>query len=92
MSHYPRRRITITGFVLLGLGLALLRLPLDQKSYARESAKMLRGVTMTEKSPPKGGMVRLSEVKAFPVNPDGNGAMKQVGWSRAMGQISPSLG
>ena len=83
MQHYPRRRITITAFVLLGLGFALLRLPLDQKSYASESAKYLRGDTDAEergnaKSPPKGGMVRLSEVKAVPVNHDGSGAMKQV--------------
>lgn len=82
MHHYPRRRITITAFVLLGLGFALLRLPLDQKSYASESANFLR-VDKVEhggnaKLPPKGGMVRLSEVKAVPVNHNGSEATKQV--------------
>lgn len=41
-SQYPRRRITITACVLLGLGFALLRLPLDQKAYAKESTDFLR--------------------------------------------------
>ena len=83
MQHYPRRRITITAFVLLGLGFALLRLPLYQKSYASQSANFLRRDKADEKRgnaklPPKGGMVRLSDVKAVHVNHDGSGATKQV--------------
>ena len=79
MSHYPRRRITITGCVLLVLGYALLRLPLDQKSYARESAKNFRGAMKAAKrKPPKGGMVRLKEITPVPVKEGSSGAMKQV--------------
>lgn len=66
----------------MGLGFALLRLPLDQKAYARELAKNLKGSKRGKGgkggSPQKGGMVRLSEVKSVPVNQDGSGAMKQV--------------
>ncbi|CAM9842137.1 unnamed protein product [Scytosiphon promiscuus] len=100
-SQYPRRRITLTACVLLCLGFALLRLPLDQKSYAKESAKFLRtesnggrnGKQMQQQQQqpqqqqqlqerpepsPKGGMVRLSELKPVPVNHDGSGATKQT--------------
>ncbi|CAM9131706.1 unnamed protein product [Ectocarpus sp. 12 AP-2014] len=77
-QHYPRRRITITGCVLVGLGLALLRLPLDQKSYAKESAKFLRKDPKGKRDTPRGGMVRLSELKSIPVNHDGSGATKQT--------------
>lgn len=85
MSGYPRRRITVTAFVLIGLGFALLRLPLDQKTYARESAKRLKGGKggkgaggSSKGANQKGGMVRLNELKSFPVNHDGSGAKKQV--------------
>lgn len=78
-SHYPRWRITATACVLLCLGYLLLRLPLDQKSYAKESSKFLRETgNKGEKPAPKGGMVRLNELKSVPVNHDGSGAMKQV--------------
>lgn len=77
-SQYPRWRITTTACVLLCLGYLLLRLPLDQKSYAKESSKFLRKDSKGEKPAPKGGMVRLNELKSIPVNHDGSGAMKQV--------------
>lgn len=78
-SHYPRWRITTTACVLLCLGYLLLRLPLDQKSYAKESSKFLRRDNKEREKPaPKGGMVRLTELKSVPVNHDGSGATKQV--------------
>lgn len=87
-SHYPRWRISITACVLLTLGYLLLRLPLDQKSYARESSKYLRKQEQQRRQEQqgkkkkaevqKGGMVRLSELKSVPVNHDGSGAKKQV--------------
>lgn len=77
-SQYPRWRITTTACVLLCLGYLLLRLPLDQKSYAKESSKFLHKDSKGEKPAPKGGMVRLNELKSIPVNHDGSGAMKQV--------------
>lgn len=84
--------------MLAALGFALLRLPLDQKAYAKESANTLRGSggpgrpdkgsennkrekssNKSNKGPaPKGGMVRLSEVKAELANHEGTRAMKQV--------------
>lgn len=80
MSTYPRQRITITACVLLLLGFALLRLPLDQRAYARESAGMLRmGRRQQEKNQArKGGMVRLSEVKEELVNHKDTKATKKV--------------
>lgn len=85
-SHYPRWRISITACVLLTLGYLLLRLPLDQKSYAKESSKYLRNQEQRQQQQDKkkkaevqkGGMVRLSELKSVPVNHDGSGAKKQV--------------
>lgn len=77
-SHYPRWRITTTACVLLCLGYLLLRLPLDQKSYAKESSKFLRKAGNKGEKPAPGGMVRLSELKSVPVNHDGSGAMKKV--------------
>lgn len=83
MAYYPRRKITTTGCILLGLGLALLLLPVDQKSYARNSAENIRGAFKAgkgkpEPEPPKGGMVRLKEITPVPANKDGSGVMKQV--------------
>lgn len=61
----------------------MLLLPVDQKSYARKSAKNIRGAFKAgkwkpEPEPPKGGMVRLKEITPVPVNDDGGGVMKQV--------------
>lgn len=90
MVHYPQRRITLTACVLLGLGFALLRLPLDQKTYAQESPKRLRGGSKagggkggggkgaSSGARRKGGMVRLSEVKQVSANHDQTLVMKQV--------------
>eukprot|EP00752_Nemacystus_decipiens_P015939 g14245.t1 len=47
-------------------------------SYAKESSKFLRNDSKDEKPAPKGGMVRLSELKSIPVNHDGSGAKKQT--------------
>lgn len=90
MVHYPQRRITLTACVLLGLGFALLRLPLDQKTYAQESAKRLRGGSKagggkggggkgaSSGARRKGGMVRLNEVKPVSANQEQTLPMKQV--------------
>eukprot|EP00903_Cladosiphon_okamuranus_P016634 g15342.t1 len=49
------------------------------KSYAKESSKFLRKDNEESEEPkPKGGMVRLNELKSVPVNHDGSGAMKQT--------------
>ncbi|CAM9687651.1 unnamed protein product [Discosporangium mesarthrocarpum] len=104
---HPRRGMTVAVCTILVLGFVLVRLPVDQKTYSRDSAGRWRGVSSKPALRPdgslNGGMVRLSDLAVEAVNHEGGGISKQVmvingqvphltGFSRAVFKPGQSVG